>query len=123
MLVTAFIVLGLTILFGTVLAVLHLRSNGAGSAPRLLAAFHGLLGIFGLCCLAVALRGAPRGVDQGMGAFGMIAATLVTLGALVGVGFLAARILKKRVAGALIGIHATLAVSGFVILAAYVFAG
>jgi hypothetical protein len=122
-LVTAFVVLGLAILLGTVLAVLHLRLNGSGTPPWSLAASHGLLAIIGLCCLALALRGPPRGADQGMGSFGIIAAGLVTLAALVGVTMLTARIRKKQIAGALIGIHATLAVSGFVILVAYVFVG
>ena len=48
---------------------------------------------------------------------------MIALAALVGAGLLAARVLKRRIAGIMIGIHATLAVSGFVILAAYVFAG
>jgi hypothetical protein len=52
-----------------------------------------------------------------------VAAGLIMLAALVGVTMLNAGIRKKRVAGALTGIHARLAVSGFVILAAYVFAG
>jgi hypothetical protein len=42
---------------------------------------------------------------------------------LVGGGLLAAHVFKRRIAGVTIAIHATLAVSGFVILAAYVFAG
>jgi hypothetical protein len=91
--------------------------------PLSLAALHGLVAIIGLCCLALALGGPPRGVEQGMDSFGLIAAALFTLAALVGVTMLTARIREKRIAGALIGIHATLAVSGFVILAAYVFAG
>ncbi len=101
-------------------AFLHLRSNGAGTPPWSLAALHGLLAIFGLCSLALALRGPPRGVEQGMESFGWIAAALFTLAALVSVGSAHAR--KKRAPGVRIGIHSTLAVSGFVILAAYVFA-
>lgn len=123
MLAAAFIVLGLAVLLGAVLAVLHLRSSGAGTPPWSLAALHGLLAIFGLCCLALALRGPPRGVEQGMDSFGLIAAALFTLAAFVAMGLLAAHVRKKRAPGVMIGIHATLAVSGFVILAAYVFAG
>jgi hypothetical protein len=55
-----------------------------------------------------------------MESFGWIAAALFTLAALVSVGSAHAR--KKRAPGVRIGIHSTLAVSGFVILAAYVFA-
>jgi hypothetical protein len=123
MLVAAFIVLGVVVLLGCALAVLHLRSNGAGTPPWPLAALHGLLAMVGLCCLALALRGPPRGLAQGMASFGAIATALIALAALVGAGLLTAHILKRRIAGVMIGIHATLAVSGFVILAAYVFAG
>jgi hypothetical protein len=53
----------------------------------------------------------------------LIAASLITLATLIGVALLAARIFKPRIAGIMIGIHATLAVGGFVILAAYVLLG
>jgi hypothetical protein len=123
MLVSAFIILGAAILLGSVLAVLHLRMEGAAIPPWPFAALHGLLGIGGLCCLGLALRGPPRGLDQGTASFGIIAAALIISAALAGAGLLAARVLKRRIAGILIGIHATLAVSGFVILVAYVFSG
>ena len=123
MLVAAFIILGVVVLLGSVIAVLHLRVNAATMPPWPLAALHGLLAVGGLCCLALALRGPPRGLDQGTASFGIIATALITLAALVGAGLLATHILKRRIAGIMIGIHATLAVSGFVILTAYVFAG
>jgi hypothetical protein len=123
MLTAAFVILCATVLLGSVLAVLHLRTNGATPPPWKLAAPHGLLAIAGLGCLVLALRGPPRGLDQGTASFGMIAAALIALAALLGAGFLAAHLLKRRLAGILIGIHAALAVSGFVILAVYVLAG
>ena len=123
MLVAAFVILGVVVLLGSVLAVLHLRVNAATTPSWPLAALHGLLAIGGLCCLALALGGPPRGLDQGTASFGIIATAMIALAALVGAGLLAARVLKRRIAGIMIGIHATLAVSGFVILAAYVFAG
>jgi hypothetical protein len=131
MLIAAFIILGLAALLGAALAVLHLRMGRAGTSSRRppqpppwpLAALHGLVAIGGLLCLAVALRGPPRGLDQGTTSFGIISAALFALAALLGARFLAARVFKKRIGGGLIGIHAMLAVSGFVILAAYVFAG
>ncbi len=135
MLIAAFIILGLAVLLGAALAVLHLRMGRAGTPSRRppqpppqpppwpLATLHGLVAIGGVACLAVALRGPPRGLDQGTASFGIISAALFALAALLGARFLAARVFKKRIGGGLIGIHATLAVSGFVILAAYVFAG
>jgi len=123
MLIAAFVILGTAVLLGSALAVLHLRTDGAAAPRWKLAALHGLLAIAGLGCLAIALRGPTRGLAQGTASFGIIAAALIALAALFGVGLVAMRIFKGRPAGMLIGIHATLAVSGFVILAVYVLAG
>ncbi len=123
MLVAAFFILAVAVLLGSVLAGLHLQTEGRARAPWRLAGPHGLLGISGLCCLALALRGPPQELAQGTTFFGTTAATLITMAALVGVALLAARIFKTRIPEIMIGIHATLAVSGFVILAAYVFVG
>jgi hypothetical protein len=122
MLITAFVILAVAVLLGSVLAILHLQREGS-TPPWSLAALHGLLAIGGLSCLALALRGPPRGLDQGVASFGIIATLLITLAALIGVALLAKRIFKTRIAGIMIGIHATLAVSGFVILAAFVLLG
>ena len=122
MLNAAFIVLGIAVLLGCVLAVLHLRT-GAAPPPWPFGALHGLVAVAGLGLLTLALRGPPRGLEQGTGAFGIIAAVLIALAALAGTALLAARLRKKRLPGTLIGIHATLAVGGFVILLAYVIAG
>jgi hypothetical protein len=120
MLIAAFVILGIAVLLGAVLAVLYLRTDGAARPRWTLAALHGLVAIAGLGCLVLALRGPPRGLDQGAGSFGIIAAALIALAAMLGAGFLAARFCKMPIAGILIGIHATLAVSGFVVLAVYV---
>ena len=122
MLNSAFIVLAFTVLLGSVLAVLHLR-EGAAPAPWPLGALHGLIAIAGLGMLALALRGPPRGVAQGVGSFGTISAVLLALAALIGLTQLAARLRQRRVPGPLIGAHATLAVGGFVILLVYMLAG
>jgi hypothetical protein len=121
MLVSAFIILGIAVLIGCLLAILHSWTDEGAMPPWWLAALHGLLAIFGLCCLALALRGPTRGLDQGTSSFGMIATVLIVLAALAGVRLLVTRAFKKRITGVMIGIHATLAVSGFVILLAYVF--
>ena len=121
MLTASFIVLGIAVLLGSGLAVLHLR-EGAAAPARPLGALHGLVAIAGLGLLALALRGPPRGVEQGTGSFGMIAAVLIALAALIGILLLAARLRKRRLPGVLIGIHATFAVGGFVVLLAYVLA-
>jgi hypothetical protein len=122
MLAAAFMSLATAVLLGSVLAALHGR-EGAAPPPWPLGALHGLIAIGGVGCLVLALRGPPRGIDQGTGSFGAIAAGLVALAALVGLALLAARLRRRRMSGALIGLHATLAVSGFVVLLAYVLAG
>ena len=123
MLIAAFVILGAAVSLGSGLAVLYLRSEGVVAPPWAFAALHGSLAIAGLGCLALALRGPPRGLDQGMASFGMIAAVLMASAAVLGAEFLATRLRKRQLAGLAVAVHATLAVSGFVILAVYVLAG
>jgi len=73
--------------------------------------------------LALALRGPVRGLDQGTASFGMISAWLLAAAGLLGLSLLTARLRRRRLSGTLIAVHATLAISGFVVLAAYFFAG
>jgi hypothetical protein len=120
MLSAAFIIIAGAALLGTLLAVQHMR---AAAAPWQIAILHGLLGIGGLICLAWALRGPPRGLEQGTSSFGLISAMLIALAALIGGGIAVWRLRGRRLSGTLIGVHATLAIGGFVILAAYIFAG
>lgn len=121
MLVVAFAILGAAVLLGSVLAIVELHSAGA-AVPTPVSGLHGLLAVAGFICLLLALRGPIRGLEAGTGSFGAIAAVLIGAAALAGVGALAARVRRKPWTGLLIGIHATLAVGGFVVLAAYLFA-
>lgn len=118
MLLAAFGLLALAVALGAGLAVFHLRGETAPSVPWPLSAAHGTLAIAGLCCLLVSLRGPPRGVDQGVGSFGAAGAVFLAVAALAGAGLLFKRRKKKR-GGTLLGVHAMLAVSGFVLVAAY----
>jgi hypothetical protein len=110
-------------LFGTALAALHLRAGNASPPRWPLGALHGLLGTVGLGTLLLALRGPPRGEAMGVGAFGRIAAVLLAVALLAGLAVLTARLRYRRVPGLVIGIHATIAISGIVILAAYTLVG
>jgi O-antigen/teichoic acid export membrane protein len=121
MLTSAFIVLSCTIAFGCALALVHLRSGKAAPVAWWVAALHGLIGLGGLGLLALALRGPVRGLAQGTGSFGIISASLIASAAIIG-GMILTRHRKGQHAGALIGVHATLAIGGFVMLAAYVMA-
>jgi hypothetical protein len=121
MLIVAFIVLGIAVLIGSVLGLSHLRTEGIVAPPWRLAALHGLVAIAGFGCLLLALEGPPRGLETDTAAFGAIAAVLFSVALLCGIAVLVLRLFGKRRMGALIGIHATLAVAGFVVLIVYVF--
>ena len=95
---------------------------GTALPPWPLAALHALLALGGFGLLLAALQGPPRGADQGTGSFGTIAAALFVVAALFGGGLLAGRLRRRPPGTTLIGIHAMIAVTGFVILMAYVFA-
>lgn len=118
MLAAAFILLSIAVLLGCVLAVLDMRT---GNATPLwpLAALHGLVALAGFACLLFALRGPARGAEQGTASFGMISAWLLAIAALLALSLLSARLRKRKLSGFLIGMHATFAVTGFVVLAAY----
>ena len=117
MLALATIVIGLALVIGAAAAITWLRREGR--PPGWLGGAHGVVAMAGLGLLVVALPGARRGAATGTQSFGIIAAVLLMTAALVGLAMLATHVLKHRVAGALVGIHATLAIAGFVILAVY----
>jgi hypothetical protein len=121
-LTVSFVVLLTTALLGGVLAALHLRETMAPPSWSL-GALHGLIGMSGLITLLIALRGPPRGEAMGVGGFGRAAAVLLALALLAGVAILVARLRDRQVPGLAVGLHATIAVSGLVILAAYVLIG
>jgi hypothetical protein len=123
MVLLAFVLLLIAAMLGTVLAALHLRTLPSRPPGPALGALHGLLGLAGLGVLLLALRGPPRGEALGVGNFGRIAAVLLAAALLAGVGVLVARLRYRRVPGLVIGVHATIAVSGVVILAAYTLIG
>ena len=118
MLNVAFIVLVVAVVFGSILALPYLRESAAAPVP--VGALHGLIGIGGLALLALALRGPPRGVGQGVGSFGLIAAILLVLAALAGLLQFVLRLRGRRLPSPLIGLHAMLAIGGFVVLLVYV---
>jgi hypothetical protein len=106
---------------GALLVWLHLRPD----APRPrweLGALHGVLGAGGLATLVLALQGPPRGEAMGVGAFGRIAAVLLAFALAMGLVLLIRR-RRGRLTSGPIGIHATIAISGVVILAAYTLVG
>lgn len=122
MLNAAFYLLAVAVVLGALLAVLHFAKTGATLPPWPLAALHAITALGGFGLLLVALQGPPRGTGEGTASFGLIAAALFVVAALFGGGLLAGRLRRRPPGTTLIGIHATLAVAGFVILTAYVLA-
>ena len=122
MLNAAFYILSAAAALGALLAVLHFAKAGTALPPWPLAALHALLALGGFALLLLALQGPPRGAGQGTASFGVIAAALFVVAALFGGGLLAGRLRRRPPGTTLIGIHATLAVAGFVILMTYVLA-
>ena len=106
---------------GTALAVWHLQSEGRRIPPWALGALHAALGVAGFALLLPVLSGPPRGAALGVAGFGKVAAGFLVLALLTGLLPLSARLRRRRMAlpSLVIGLHATLAVSGLVILAAY----
>lgn len=84
-----------------------------------MAALHSLLGAAGLAMLVPVLQGPPRGAAMGVGSFGATAAVLLAAALLAGLGVWLARRRRPGLVAFAVGVHATLAVSGFVLLAAY----
>ncbi len=118
MLSLATIVLALAVALGSVLAVLHLGRGGA-AAPLWLGSLHGIAALAGLGLLVAALQGPQRGQASGTASFGVIAATALALAALLGLALFTMRLRKPRVPGAIIAVHASMAVAGFVVLVVY----
>jgi hypothetical protein len=69
------------------------------------------------------LRGPPHGEATGVASFGRIATVLLAVALGAGVGILTLRLRRRPMTGLIIGIHATIGISGIVILAAYVLVG
>jgi len=84
MIIAAFAILLTAVSLGTVLAILHFRSEGAVAPAWPFAGLHGLLAIGGFGCLLLGLRGPPRGLATRGGSVGAISATLVGLALLFG---------------------------------------
>ncbi len=107
---------------GGVLAALHLRTERRPPGP-VFGALHGLVGIAGFIALLLALRGPPHGEALGVGQFGRISAALLAMALVVAIPIVVVRLRHRDIPGLVIGAHATIAVSGIVVLAAYTLVG
>ncbi|HVA14681.1 MAG TPA: hypothetical protein VNF99_15650 [Stellaceae bacterium] len=122
MLVLAVLAFGIVVLLGAALAIQILR-RPAKPPPRVLAWLHGIAALVGYGMLVAALMGPARGAATGTQSFGRVAALLLLLAALIGIASLALHLWRRRMVGIAIGIHASVAIFGYVILAVYFLAG
>ncbi len=118
MLAAAVAVFSVVVLLGLSLALLHLqRPRGA---PAALGALHGVLGASGVTLLLAAARPSAKAAAQGAGTFGFDATWLLSAALVLGLGVLfLLRRGRRPQAGLVIALHGTIAVLGYVILAAY----
>ncbi len=122
MLRLSLILLGIAMLFGFGLAALHLRES-AKAPPLLARVAHGVLGAAGLVALLLTLGQPAQGVNEGVGTFRLDAVVLLGAALLLGLGILVTFRVAPKSAGAVIALHATIAMFGLAILAAYVSLG
>ena len=120
MLSAAFLLLSVTVALGIALGLLHLRSERRWPWTG---ALHGLCGITGLVLLLTALRGPPRGMQAGVASFGAVAAVLAAVALTLGLGAAILQRHSRGLAGVVLAGHATLAVTCYLLLAAYVALG
>jgi hypothetical protein len=91
------------------------RTETAASRPPVAAGIaHALIGAAGLIALLFALQGPPRGVESGVGSFGIVSALLFAAALLSGIVLL---LLRRK--GLAIAIHASVAITGYVLLLAW----
>lgn len=121
MLTLAFWILAAAVTLGVALAFLHLR--GTRLPPWQVGGAHGLLGAAGLGALIIALQGPVRGAAYGVSAFGPAAAVLVAMALVLGLAILLMARYFRRRAGLVIAVHGSVAVTAFVLLAAYLSLG
>lgn len=121
MLLFALLLMTAAVLLGGGLALLHLR--GTTRPSWVVGALHGLIGLVSLVALFLALQGPARGVQTGVAPFGMVAAVLAAVAFAIGAVVLLLLRARRPVAGLAIAVHATLAISAYVVLLAYVALG
>lgn len=114
-------ILSLVLALGGWMAIDQLR--GAAAPKLALALAHGGLAVAGFILLLLALGGPERGAAAGAAPFGKVAAVVLALAALPGAALFVAHLRRRRLSGALIGLHACLAVTGCVILLTYILLG
>jgi hypothetical protein len=107
---------------GALLAVVQLQHVASPPIPWYVGAVHGMIGASGtiLMLAAPARAAAAAGGAQG---FRAIAAVLLVLALMAGLWIFRARVTKRPLSFGVVGVHALLAISGVVLLGAYLATG
>ena len=113
----SFAILSAVVLLGLLLVLLH--GTGRMRAVPTLGKVHGGLGAAGAALFAASLRPNPRAAEMGASGFGTAGVVLLALAILAGLLIWRVRFRKGDPMLA-IGLHATLAIFGFALIAAYV---
>ena len=100
----------------------HAPSRSAAAARARLAARHRRADRLWPAGQAL-IAGPPRGAATGTQSFGLIAAILLLVAALIGLLSLVLHYRRKRMLGIAVGVHASVAIFGYVILSVYLLAG
>ncbi len=106
------------VLFGLVLVALS-QTVRPSMQPWWPGALHGMLGAASFGLLLLGLGGPRRGVEQGAGSFGSLAAWFVAAALGLGLLLALARLRRRPPSMMVVGVHATLGVAGLVLLATY----
>jgi hypothetical protein len=123
MLTLAVEILGAGVVVGMTLAVIALMAPAKPPA-RILASLHGLLVTAGYAILIDALMTEPaRGTMTGTQSFGLVAAVLLGIAIALGIASLVLHMRQRRMPGVMIGVHASVAIAGYVMLFVYWRAG
>jgi hypothetical protein len=119
MLATAVLSFTIVVLLGGALAIQVIRKPDA-PPPAALAWLHGIAALLSYGTLIAALATGPaRGAATGTQSFGLLAASLLLLAAFIGMVGLALHLTRRRMPGIVVGIHASVAIFGYVMLAVY----
>lgn len=122
MLTDAVLAFAIVVLLGAALAIQIMRHE-THAPSRVLVWLHGIAAVLSYGVLIVALRGPARGAATGTQSFGLVAAILLLLAAVIGLVSLGLHLRRRRMPGIAIGVHASVAVFGYVMLAVYLLAG
>jgi hypothetical protein len=119
----SFVILAVAAAVGALLAIPFLRGGEARRAHWAVTLGHGVVGAAGVGVLIVGLvRGIPTS-GMGTAGFGTGAAVLLALALALGILIALSTFGRRRPGATLVGVHASLAIAGLVVLWAFVSLG